>query len=115
MISKELLDLLLKFRKERDWEQFHTVRNLCAALCVESAELLDQFRWARDSEIGSIIEQHMPEIENELADVAILLSYLCHDLGISLEDAVRKKLKLNNRNYPIEKAKGKSIKHNSLV
>ena len=57
MISSTLLDALLAFRRERDWEQFHTVRNLSSALCVEAAELLDLFRWARDSEITTIVEE----------------------------------------------------------
>lgn len=114
MISNKLLDSLLAFRKERNWEQFHTVRNLSAALCVEAAELLDCFRWARDSEIETIIETHRLEIENELADVAILLSYLCHDLGVSIEDAVRKKLDLNHSKYPVEKSQGISTKYDKL-
>lgn len=114
MISDDLLDALLEFRRERDWEQFHTVRNLCAALCVESAELLDHFRWARDSDQNSIIEQQQTEIENELADVTILLSYLYHDLGVSAENAVSRKLAQNRNKYPIEKAKGISIKYNKL-
>jgi NTP pyrophosphatase (non-canonical NTP hydrolase) len=115
MISDKLLESLLKFRSERNWEQFHTARNLCAAICVESAELLDHFRWARDSEIGTIIEQRESEIENELADVAILLLYLCHDLGISMEDIISKKLKMNYEKYPIAKAKGTATKYDRLV
>ncbi len=112
MISSTLLDALIAFRRERDWEQFHTVRNLSAALCVESAELLDLFRWARDSEIASIVEQQRSEIETEIADVAILLSYLCHDLNIAVEDAVRKKLEINRERYPVESSKGVSTKYN---
>jgi dCTP diphosphatase len=92
MISSTLLNEMLAFRQERDWEKFHTTRNLSSALCVEAAELLDLFRWARDSEISTIAEQHLYEIESEVADVAILLFYLCHDLNISIEDAVKKKL-----------------------
>jgi NTP pyrophosphatase (non-canonical NTP hydrolase) len=112
MISSALMDALIVFRQERDWEQFHTVRNLSSALCVEAAELLDLFRWARDSEITTIVEQHRSEIESELADVTILLFYLCHDLNISIEDAVRKKLELNRVKYPVEQSKGISTKHN---
>lgn len=115
MISSSLLNALLEFRHERDWEQFHTVRNLSAALCVESAELLDHFRWARDSEINSIIEQHQSAIEHEVADVAILLLYICHDLGIAIEDAVSKKLELNHAKYPVDKAKGIATKYNNLT
>ncbi len=114
MISHDLLDSLLEFRRERNWEQFHTVRNLSAALCVEAAELLDYFRWARDTDINNIIKLQQAEIENELADVTILLSYLCHDLGISIDDAVRKKLELNRAKYPVEKAKGTLTKYNKL-
>ena len=111
MISNTLLKALLTFRRERDWEQFHTVRNLSSALCVESAELLDLFRWARDFEISNIVEQQQTEIESEIADVAILLIYMCHDLNISIEDAVRKKLELNREKYPVEQSKGISTKH----
>jgi len=114
VISNTLLDALLIFRQERDWEQFHTVRNLSSALCVESAELLDLFRWARDSEITSITEQQRPEIEGEVADIAILLSYLCHDLNISIEEVVRKKLEVNCKKYPVESSKGISKKCNRL-
>ena len=112
MISNTLLDALLTFRRERDWEQFHTVRNLSSALCVESAELLDLFRWARDSEITAIAEKQRREIENEVADVAILLSYLCHDLDISIEDVVRKKIEINREKYPVKSSKGVSTKYN---
>ena len=115
MISKNLLDELIQFRSEREWEQFHTVRNLSAALCVEASELLDKFRWARDYEIEGIVEQNRLEIENELADVSILISYLCHDLGLSIDDIVRKKLEINREKYPVEKAKGNAKKYKELI
>lgn len=115
MISSTLLDALLAFRRERDWEQFHTVRNLSSALCVEAAELLDLFRWARDSEITTIVKNKRHEIENEIADVAILLSYLCNDLNISVEDVVGKKLEINRAKYPVGSSKGTSTKYNGLV
>lgn len=114
MISKELIEALVEFRRERDWEQFHTVRNLSAALCVEASELLDEFRWARDSDMDAIIEQQRSEIESELADVAILHAYLCHDLNISIEDAVRKKLEQNRLKYPVEKSKGVATKYDKF-
>ena len=114
MISSSLLNALLEFRHERDWEQFHTIRNLSAALCVESAELLDNFRWARDSEINCVIEQQRSAIEHEVADVSILLLYLCHDLGISIEDVVTKKLEVNRAKYPVDRAKGSAAKYNDL-
>ena len=114
MISKNLLKKLIDFRHERDWEQFHTTRNLASALCVEAAELLDIFRWARDSETTEIVNQQRSQIESEVADVAILLIYLSHDLNISIEHAVKKKLEINRKKYPIEKVKGISTKYNNL-
>lgn len=114
MISNELIKALIEFRRERDWEQFHTIRNLCTALCVEASELLDSFRWARDSEMANIVEQQRSEIESELADVAILTTYLCHDLGISIEDAVRRKLEKNRQKYPVERSKGVSTKYDKF-
>jgi len=114
MISPELLKALLEFRRERNWEQFHSARSLSAALAVEAGELLDHFRWARDGESEGIVEKHRAEIEAELADVAIVLSYLVHDLGVSLDEAVRKKIEVNRSKYPVEKAKGNSRKYNQL-
>jgi len=105
---------LVAFRHERDWEQFHTTRNLAAALCVESAELLDIFRWTNDAEIKSTAEQRRHDIESEVADVAILLMYLCHDMNIKLEDAVRNKIEINRNKYPVEKVKGISTKYCNL-
>ncbi len=115
MISNTLLDALLAFRRERDWEQFHTIRNLSSALCVEATELLDLFRWAHDSEITTIVEQQRSEIESEVADVAILLTYLCHDLNISIENIVRKKLETNRKKYPVGSSKGTSTKYSKLA
>ena len=114
MISSTLLNEILTFRQERDWEKFHTARNLSSALCVEASELLDLFRWANDSEITTIVEQQKSEIESEVADVTILLMYLCHDLKISVDDVVRKKLEINRENYPVEKSKGTSKKYSKL-
>jgi NTP pyrophosphatase (non-canonical NTP hydrolase) len=114
MISGTLLKEMLAFRHDRDWEKFHTTRNLASALCVEAAELLDIFRWARDSEISSIANQQRSDIESEIADVAILLMYLCNDLDISLEDVIRKKLEVNRKKYPVEKVKGVSTKYYNL-
>jgi NTP pyrophosphatase (non-canonical NTP hydrolase) len=74
--------------------------------------LLDLFRWVRDSEIATTVEQQRSEIEHEIADVAILLTYLCHDLDISIEDVVRKKLEINLKRYPVESSKGISTKYN---
>ena len=114
VIERELLAQLLAFRKERDWEQFHTPKNLSAGLCIEAAELLEKFQWAKDTELADIVERESEAIEHEIADVAIFLSYLCHDLNISLSDVVRRKLEVNRRKYPVDKSRGTAKKYDRL-
>jgi NTP pyrophosphatase (non-canonical NTP hydrolase) len=102
---------VLEFRAARDWEQFHTVRTLAAALTVEAAELLEIVQWTRDAELAARVAERRAAIEAELADVAILLSYLVHDLGVDLDAAVRAKLVQNAAKYPVERARGSSRKY----
>lgn len=114
MISQSLMEKLLAFRAERDWEQFHNLRTLSTSIALEAAELAEFTQWARDAEIADIARQRRPEIAQEIADIAILLSYLAHDLGIGLEEAVAEKLEINAQRYPVEKAKGTARKYNRL-
>lgn len=114
IIAKDILDHLLAFRKERDWEQFHTPKNLSAALSVEVAELLECFQWAKDSELSELVVRERTAIEEEIADIAILLCYLCHDLNIELDVAVRSKLKKNRQKYPVTLACGTATKYDRL-
>jgi NTP pyrophosphatase (non-canonical NTP hydrolase) len=90
MISSDLLTALLQFRQKRNWEQFHTPKNLAIALSVEAAELLEIFQWKTHEEVKALIASaSKQQIQDEVADVAIMLSYLCHDLDIDLNAAVR--------------------------
>lgn len=114
MISGLLMDKLLAFRAERDWEQFHNLRTLSTSIALEAAELAEFTQWARDAEIADIARQRLPEIRQEIADIAILLSYLAHDLGIELEKAVAEKLDINGERYPIAKSKGSVRKYDRL-
>jgi NTP pyrophosphatase (non-canonical NTP hydrolase) len=114
ILSDDLLRQIIDFRGVRDWEQFHTPRNLSAALAVEAAELLDCFRWAKDEDLSDLIARERPHIEDEIADVAILLSYLCHDLQINVDSAVKHKLEENNQKYPLELVRGKATKYDRL-
>ena len=114
MLSTNLINDLLAFRQERDWEQFHDPRNLSAAITIEAAELQEIFLWARDDEITARVADRRLEIEHEVADVVVLLSYLCHDLGIDIEAAVQQKLALNREKYPVDKCRGLSKKYDQL-
>ena len=114
MLSPELIEKLLEFRRERDWEQFHTAKNLAAALSVEAGELLDIFRWTRDPEIPATVASQRAAIAAALADVTIILSYLYHDLGIDPDQAVAEKLERNRAKYPVEKARGTARKYREI-
>ena len=114
MISPQTLELLLAFRDDRDWAQFHSARNLSAALSVEASELLEHFIWASDEQVSKIVDESAPAITKEIADIAIILSYLAHDLGIDLDAAVRMKLECNAEKYPVEKSRGTNKKYTAL-
>ncbi len=102
MLADETVEQLMAFRREREWEQFHTPKNLAIAISVEAAELLEQFQWSSDDASVDATEA----IRHEMADVAILLTYLAKDLGVDLDSAVRAKLVLNAAKYPVERNRG---------
>ena len=111
MISASTLQRLLAFRRERDWEQFHTFKNLAISVSLEAAELLEHVQWTREADVGSVVSSRHEEICNEIADIAIYLTYMAHDLGLDMDDCVRKKLALNETKYPIDKPRGRSEKY----
>jgi NTP pyrophosphatase (non-canonical NTP hydrolase) len=115
MINSETLEQLLRFRKDRDWEQFHTFKNLAISISLEAAELLEHVQWIADSQVSDTIAEKIDEVSAEMADIAIYLSYLAHDLGVDLEQAVQRKLIANEAKYPIEKAKGSALKYDQLL
>ncbi|HET8649328.1 MAG TPA: nucleotide pyrophosphohydrolase [Gemmatimonadales bacterium] len=104
---------LLAFRHERDWEQFHTPKNLAIAISVEAAELLEHFQWTTDA--GAPSQGDENAISEEIADVAILLTYLTHDLGIDLDAAVARKLAINGARYPLEQSRGTAKKYRDIA
>jgi NTP pyrophosphatase (non-canonical NTP hydrolase) len=106
MISEQLRKELLAFRSEREWAQFHNLR-----IVLEAAELAEITQWARDADIGRIEHDQLGRIEHEVADIAILLTYLAHDCGIDIETAVRRKLRINAEKYPVERSRGTSKKY----
>jgi dCTP diphosphatase len=101
------------FASERDWEQFHTPKNLASALTVEAAELLEQFQWltAEGSTVDSLSDKKLDAIQQEIADVGIYLLRICDVLGIDLERAIGRKLEINAEKYPVELAKGNATKY----
>lgn len=114
MVSDKLLQRLLDFRTERDWEQFHNLRTLSTSIVLEAAELAEHTQWTRDSEIAEVVQARRSLIEQEVADLVILLSYLVHDLEIDVEKVVAQKLESNASRYPVDKAKGSARKYDEL-
>lgn len=113
MIEKSLLEQLIQFRRERDWEQFHNPKDVAISLSIEAAELLEWFQWRNQDEVRQMLESDKREqLEDEIADVAVYLSYLCHDLGIDLNQVVKNKMVKNAAKYPKERVKGRADKYN---
>lgn len=112
MLNDEVLAAVLEFRRKRDWEQFHKPKELAAAIAVEASELLEVFQWKSHDEVARLLEgPSRVRVEDEIADVVILLSYLSHDMGLDLNAAVLSKLRKNEAKYPVEKSYGNARKY----
>lgn len=102
-----LKEHVLNFVSERDWEKYHTPRNLCMSLSVEVAELMELFLYSDSEEAKNIIETRIEDVEGEVADIAMFLVSFCTANGIDLSKAIQKKLKNIHARYPVDKIKGK--------
>jgi len=115
MKIEKITKKLLKFRDDREWEKFHTPKNLAISLSIESAELLECFQWKTDIEVSEMMQtEERIEIEDEIADVASYLLLLCESLDIDVYDAINKKIEKNNQKYPVNKSKGIATKYSKL-
>jgi len=101
-----------QFTANRNWDQFHSPKNLSMALIVEVAEMIEHFQWLTEEQSGKLNQEKLAEIELELADIQIYLISLAEKLQLDLIAAVEKKLALNAQKYPVEKARGNSKKYN---
>ena len=112
MLNDRVLAAVLEFRRKRNWEQFHKPKELAAAITVEASELLEIFQWKSHDEVARLLESPARgRVEDEIANVVILLSYLGHDLGLDVNAAVLAKLKKNEAKYPVEKSYGNARKY----
>lgn len=113
---EELKNAVLEFRDRRNWKQFHDIKNLAMGLSVEAAELQELFLWKTPAEIDAMVGAagERKKIEEELADVFVFLLYLGEAAGIDLSTAVREKLLVNERKYPVEKCYNSSKKYTEL-
>lgn len=107
----DLRSALRQFAAERDWDQFHSPKNLAMALTVETAELLEHFQWLNEGTAAELPLAKQAQIEEELADVLLYLVRLADKLGVDLLEAARRKLEVNARKYPAEQVRGSSKKY----
>ena len=107
-IKKEIKE----FVDERDWEQFHTPKNLSMALSVEASELLEIFQWQKADEYKNANEKEKEMIKEEIADIFYYLVRISEKLDINIEEAFLNKMKKNRKKYPKELVKGKAVKIN---
>jgi len=108
----ELRERVRAFANERDWEQFHSPKNLAMALIVEAGELVEHFQWLTEQQSLAPSDTKRDEIAQELADVLIYLVRLADRLNIDLLDAAEKKIALNAQKYPADRARGNARKYN---
>lgn len=106
--------MVVQFRDDRDWKQFHNPKDCAISLSLEASELLEHFQWKGKEEIEEYVVSHKEQIGDELADVLYWVLLLSNDLRIDIADTFVRKLEKNDAKYPVEKAKGKKTKYSEL-
>jgi len=102
---------LRKFAGDRDWDQFHSPKNLSMALTVESGELLEHFQWLTEEQSRNLLPEKLKLVEQEIADIQLYLIRLADKLGIDLLTAAREKIRHNEAKYPADKVRGSARKY----
>jgi len=102
---------LREFAEQRDWDQFHSPKNLSMALNVEAAELLEHFQWLTESQSSSLDSDTLDEVADEIADIQVYLIRLADKLGVDIVAATEAKIEKNAAKYPADKVRGQSKKY----
>jgi len=110
----QLRDTLRQFAAERDWDQFHSPKNLASALSVEASELLECFQWLTEEQSRNLTPGQLAHVREEMADVLNYLVRLADKLDVNLMDAARDKIEKNALKYPADKARGSMRKYTEL-
>lgn len=113
---KELRAAVKKFRDDREWEKYHTVKDLAVSISIEAAELLEKFQWKDGAEIEEKLKdfKYKEEIKEELADVFNYCLALSNTLEIDLSEALLEKVRLNAEKYPVGRTKGRYKKYSEI-
>ena len=110
-MNQNTVDMIMKFRDDRDWKQFHNPKDLAISISLEAAELLEIFQW---SGTDVVCIEKKDKIAEELADVFVYCTLMADACELDIDEIVQKKMELNSKKYPVEKAKGKSDKYCEL-
>jgi dCTP diphosphatase len=108
-------DTVRTFVDERDWDQFHTPKNLSSALSVEAAELLEHFQWLHTGAAAELGPDKLRQVRHEMADVLVYLVRLADKLDVDLGAAVEEKMVLNRAKYPADKVRGDMRKYDEYT
>jgi len=107
----QIRDIMREFVEERDWDQFHSPKNLATALSVEAAELLEHFQWLQHGRADELGPDKLVEVRHEMADVLVYLVRLADKLDVDLLAAVKEKMVLNRAKYPADQVRGDARKY----
>ncbi len=110
----EVVNKLLEFRHQRNWEQYHTPKNLSMGISIEASELMQEFLWKTDEEVAQRIKEKPENVADEIADIASYVFLLSHDLGFDLFKEIERKIEKNAKKYPVEKCYGIATKYTEL-
>jgi NTP pyrophosphatase (non-canonical NTP hydrolase) len=110
----ELMQRVLRFRDARDWKQFHDPKDLALTLVLETAEVLEHMQWRNGRELREHLKKKHNEVSHELADVLHVLLLLAEDMGVDLAAAFAEKMRVNEKKYPVHKARGSAKKYTEL-
>ncbi len=106
-MNQQTIDRIRKFTEDRDWEQYHSPENLAKSIVIEAAELLECFQWNNE-------DYDIQHVKEELADVLVYSRNLLDRLGLDEDEIVNMKMDQNEKKYPVDKAKGSSVKYDQL-
>ena len=106
-MRRETIERILKFSKDRDWNQYHSPANLAKSISIEANELLECFQWDDD-------HYNIDAVKDELADVIVYCVDMLHSLGLDVDEIVNRKMDQNELKYPVDKSKGNTKKYNEL-
>jgi dCTP diphosphatase len=107
----ELTRVIRAFAAERDWDQFHTPKNLAMGVAIEAAELMEEFHWLTPEQSRQLAPETLEAVRHEMADVLVYLVLLADKLGVDLIAAAAEKIAINARKYPADTVRGKATKY----